>query len=570
MDSLFFLQKHREYALEPDSLGEKISVRLVTNFTDAILARILNGVLAHQGIANEVRSVPYKQYHLDFANTQSDLWQGTQATVIWFEANPYRQSEFHDPNHWAKIKAALQTYAEHQTGPIIVVNFLLPQLGPHGNNVQNDPYYQMMAGYNADIRLLAETYKNIHILDAARLAWRGGGEAVRDRRGLYAFDTPFTNAFLTTVAREIAAYIALTQGKIRKCLVLDLDNTVWGGIVGEVGVTGIQLGPDYPGLAFKEFQRAIAQYADRGLLLAVNSRNNRADVDPVWAEHPHMILKPEHFAAIQINWNNKADNLRAIAQELNIGLDSLIFFDDDAANRALVRQVLPEVLVPEFSVPPEDYIQVLHSLPELNYLQLTEEDKQKAAQYTQERARQAVRQQAGSFADYLAELRITITMNCNNPDQIPRIAQLTGKTNQCNVTTRRYSEADIAGFMATGRVWAAQVADAFGDYGLTVVAITVPEDNACVRLDSFLMSCRVMGRSVEVACLDYLAKFLYSTGAKILKAEFIPTAKNQPAQDLFTQFGFTPMDEQNHWFALDLEQYLAAYPEQRIPAIHIA
>ena len=361
-------------------------------------------------------------------------------------------------------------------------------------------------------------------------------------RWLHASDIPFSNVFMAALAEEWVAYARVLLGKSKKCIVLDLDNTLWGGVVGEVGPRGIALGPDYPGSAFVNFQQALLEFYDRGILLAIASRNNPADVAEVFEKNPYMVLKEKHFSAIRTDWKTKPEMIREIAEELNIGTDSMVFLDDDPVNREMVRGELPGVAVPDFSLPPEEYAPLLHSLNLFHQFSLTGEDLAKGRMYAEERQRKKVLLQAKSPDAYIAELDIRITVAVNDRDLIPRLSQLTLKTNQFNLTTRRYSEADILKFMESGAlVISGNVTDKFGDYGTVILAIVVPDrgDPRKTTLDTMLMSCRVMGRGVECSFMDYLLRELGRRSIISLEAEFISTVKNVPAKkDFLAEHGF--------------------------------
>jgi FkbH-like protein len=314
---------------------------------------------------------------------------------------------------------------------------------------------------------------------------------------------------------------------------------LWGGVLGEEGPLGIVLGPGYPGKAFQEFQRALLSYQERGILLAINSRNNLSDVQEVFEKNPHMILKPSHFATIMANWNDKAENLVAIAQELNIGVESLVFFDDDAMNRELVRHALPGVLVPELASPPEEYVSILYGTKELNQLWLTEEDRARSRMAMEERERSQVQSVARSVEEYIAALGLVVTIRRNPTNHISRLAQLTQKTNQFNLTTERMTEGDIEKSIASsGMVFSGDVTDRYGAYGTTVLAIFEKESSHVATLRIFLMSCRVMGRGVEAVVMNAMIQALQREGFSEIHASFIPTAKNAPCKDFLSRMGF--------------------------------
>ena len=324
------------------------------------------------------------------------------------------------------------------------------------------------------------------------------------------------------LAEAMSGYAVAVIGATKKCAVLDLDNTLWQGIVGEDGMERIQ--PD------QELQKHILDRYERGVILAIASRNNMEDAMEVINQHPRMILRKKHFAAWRINWDSKDRNIAALAEELNIGLDSMVFIDDDPFQQNLIRASLPEIAV----VPPSR----LKGYSGFHTFTVTEEDARRGALYAEDRLRKEFKQSFKDMDEYLRGLRLEVLVGEVGPDSIPRISQLTQKTNQFNLTTRRYSEEEItAGIHEGKKVWAVRVKDALGDYGTTGVCIVDPGSEEW-RIDSFLLSCRVMGRAVEKAFLSYVANQARSAGMARLIGEYIPTKKNQPCASFFSDAGF--------------------------------
>lgn len=520
---------------------KKFAVNLVTNFTDEALQKILKGILLANGIHPEVSAVPYKQYHLHLKDKKVPLYQKhTDATFLFFDVNPYRQSSFTlDDNHWRELLLDIKTYCLAQSSPVIMTSFITPYHGAYGNLFEQSPLFAVVREANEAFKNLSKELNNLYICDVNAIVHRHGEKNIRDFRGLYAFDTPFTNDFLLLLAREWFTYVRALLGQTKKCIVVDLDNTLWGGVVGEVGPLGIALGPEYPGLAYQNFQHALLDLYRRGIILALNSKNNPGDVAEVFAQNPHMILKEEYFAAVRTNWDDKAKNLASIAEELNIGADSLVFFDDDAVNRDLVRSMLPEVTVPELPRDPEDYVPFLYALDLFNQFRLTEEDMEKAKMYADERQRKSVRYSAQNVEDYIKELGIVIAVEKNDLASIPRLSQMTLKTNQFNLTTQRYGEGELSQLIKDDAyIFAGNVSDKFGDYGKTIMAIVGEGEKGVATLDTFLMSCRVMGRGVERAFMKYIAGELRAAGLRRMDAAYVKTSKNAPAEDFLPSLGF--------------------------------
>lgn len=541
MDSLHYIQKYMAARNGERHAGRTLAIRLITNFTDDVLEKILGGMCIEEGIRPEIVRTSYKQYALALKNPQDELYaHPANITFVFFDVNPYEHSEFADPLHVQQTLADIRAYSLACEHTVILSLALTPYQSPYGLHFENDPLYQRVAAWNSGCRTIAAEIPAVHIFDTNRIAHRVGEERLRDLRGLYAFDMPFSNDFLVALCHDWFSYIHALFGSARKCIVLDLDNTLWGGVVGETGALGIALGPGYPGRAFQNFQRALKKMADRGVLLALASKNNEEDAREVFNTNPHMVLTENDFAAMRINWDDKSENLQSIAAELNIGLDSFVFIDDSPLERELVRRQLPMVMVPEFSLSPEQWPQILFSFNVFHQMVLTDEDRNKNSMYVQERKRKEVHAAAKNLKDYIKELNITITIREGSDLPLARVAQLTQKTNQFNLTTRRYTEAELAALTKKGaRIFAGDVRDRFGEYGTVVLAI-ITSAGSDAFLDTFLMSCRVMGRGVENVFFEHILNKLAASHVSRIQASFIPTTKNKPAADFLPSCGFTP------------------------------
>ena len=330
--------------------------------------------------------------------------------------------------------------------------------------------------------------------------------------------------------------------KRKKCLVLDLDNTLWGGVLGEEGIDGIQIGGDYPGKAFLYFQEALLQLSQRGVILTICSKNNEQDVLDAWEKNPYLVLKKEHFATYRINWNDKATNIQEMAKELNLGLDSFVFVDDNPTERELIKQLLPMVEVPAFPAQPYELPTFFQTLV-ADYFQvyaITDEDQKKTLQYKANASRAQEQRNFGDFTDFLKSLDIQMTIEQANDFNIQRIAQMTQKTNQFNLTTKRYTDADIRQFLQAGwQIWCLSVADKFGDNGITG-CIMVHD----AEIDSLLLSCRILGKGIEHAFLKTVLSQLRSEGVGEVKAAYGPTIKNKQVADFYDKNGFTVDSEE--------------------------
>ena len=318
----------------------------------------------------------------------------------------------------------------------------------------------------------------------------------------------------------------------KKCIVLDLDNTLWGGVVGEDGVDGLTLSLKGRGAGYVAFQQALRDLYDRGVILAINSRNTPDDALPVIRSHPHMILREPHFAAMRINWQDKADNIRELAQELRIGLDSMVFLDDDPVNRASVRAQVPEVETPELPEDASQYASFLMSLPYFPSSALTDEDKMRGNLYVTERLRMESEKEHATREEFLKSLDIRMTVYQDDESALERLAQMTEKTNQFNINKRPMSTQEIESYMKSDShsIFYARVTDRFGDSG--IVACALVSTGADVwHIESLLMSCRVLLRGIEDAFVSVIVSRARACGVHTVTIGFIPSEKNRPAAD---------------------------------------
>jgi len=380
-----------------------------------------------------------------------------------------------------------------------------------------------------------------------------------DPKNWYTSKSPFLQSIYPAMADDIARHIISLTRPVKKCIVVDLDNTLWGGIAGEDGMAGIGLGPDYPGNCYVDFQKGLLRLYNRGIVLAINSKNNEDDAMDIIRKHPAMVLEERHFAAMRINWCDKASNLRSIAKELNIGLESMIFIDDNPVECDFVRQSCPEVDVVQLPDKPYHIPAIIGKLPSVENIVLTAEDRKKGELYHARAARNECEMAFDDIEQFLDHLEMKVTIEEASEFSLPRIAQLTQKTNQMNLTTRRYSEADILGFARSEarNVFSVAVQDRFGDNGIVGVVI-IEKDGAKASIDTFLLSCRVIGRNIEQAMMAHVADFLRGQGIRSLSALYIPTAKNKPAAGMYERLGLKKTGDNT--FSADLSEVRFTLP----------
>jgi FkbH-like protein len=369
-------------------------------------------------------------------------------------------------------------------------------------------------------------------------------------------------AGLEHLAALYVRYVSALSTPRRKCLVLDLDNTLWGGVLGEEGVEGIAIGHEGLGLAFREFQLAILALAQRGILLAIASKNNQDDVFEVLDKHPEMVLRRKDFACHEIHWNPKSESLPRIAEQLNLGLESFVFWDDEPREREIVRTQHPAVLVPDVPADPSSFAQALLNLECFDVLSLTDEDRRRGELYRQDAGRQQwlARAAPSNLEEFYHSLEMAVSIECPNGYGIPRFAQLTQRTNQFNFTTRRYTESEIRAKLADNS-WSLHtlsLEDRFGALGVVGAAI-VKQQTRNWQLDTFLMSCRALGRGAEEAFLATLANEARNAGA-VFSGEFIPTKKNEPARQFLARLGISVQSGDDSAFHFEIDPAKIAFP----------
>lgn len=378
------------------------------------------------------------------------------------------------------------------------------------------------------------------VIDLDAIRGRLTADAFVDPRTWHIGRVPYTRQAMRTIAGEYMKVVRAARGRNRKCVVVDADGTLWGGIVGDDGADGVRVGRAFPGSAFYELQQALLALRDRGVLLALCSKNDRAAVDEVFATRAaDMPLRLDHFVAIRVNWVDKAQNIRDIATELNIGLDSLVFVDDNAHETALVAELLPAVHCILLPSDPVEYRGVLEGCDLFDTLTFSDEDRRRSEMYAAEQRRRVEEASVLSVDDYLRGLEMEAIIDHADDRSVARLAQLTQKTNQFNLTTRRYTESDIRGFGASADhdVLAVRVRDRLGDSGIVGLAILRHDDHQ-TDIDTFLMSCRVLGRGVEDSLLVACLLASRRRGGREVVGEFIPTAKNARVADFYPSRGF--------------------------------
>ena len=410
---------------------------------------------------------------------------------------------------------------------------------------------QLKKGHASTIGHLNECLKeslqktsDAYFVSLNRILSRLGHKSYYDSRLWHIGQLPYTLEGLYEIAVEDFKWIRAIKGKNKKCLVLDCDNVLWGGIIGEDGLTGIKLDKTYPGSMYYEFQQEVLNLYHQGILIALCSKNNEEDVFEVFEKHPDMLLKREHIVTAKINWRNKAENLKQIAEDLNLGLDSLVMIEDSPFEAGLIRRFLPEVEVLEFNAEkPFEYRNILASCGLFETLISSKEDQARTRMYQTETRRKEIKREAVSLEDYYKTLEMELAIHLADDFSVPRLAQLTQRTNQFNFTTRRYTESDVRKFQkdSLADILYIRLKDKFGDSGIVGVCILKYKDQKAV-IDTFLLSCRVLGRAVEKVFLKQAFCLAQKKECTSVIGEYYPTPKNVQVKDFYPSQGFEMID----------------------------
>lgn len=554
----------RELRELPKPAGPKVRIALASSFTIDHLVPHVEIACRAAGLAPEIYVAPFNSWATDVIDASSALHRfapdvlflaiAIDDLVPQLSGAPSRGELEHVGNSaLERVVQVARTFTLRAPGTTLVVHsFHSAFAGPLGVlEGRGEPSRaEWLARLNGRLAEVLRGLPSAFVLDVPAAA-HGRGGSLRDNaklRHMAAMRLPPTA--LPGIAEAYARYAAPLKGMTRKCVVLDLDNTLWGGTVGEDGRDDIRLGHTSPGSEYVEFQEFLQTLARRGVLLAINSKNNPDDALEVLRTHESMVLGETAFSAVRINWKPKHENMVSIAQELNIGLDSMVFVDDNPEEREQMRKFLPQVLTLELPRDPSLYRGILENLPGLQALAVTVEDTMRVEQYRSVRLRERAKSTSTTVDEYLRSLGIEVEIRAATRPVAARIVQLFARTNQFNVTTRRYDTADVERFMTDPklRLWTLCSKDRFGDHGL--VAIALVRTAPAWAIDSFLMSCRVIGYGIETSLLAFIADRARAAGSAELLGEFIETKKNAPAKSFFKRHGFALATQSNgveHW-----------------------
>ncbi len=477
------------------------------------------------------------------------LWERFTETALPARAD-FAREVVGQLQHW------WQTIASRSSAKIIQMNLVEKHdfvFGHFSSKVGSSFYYQLKK-INFELMNAAQAQKQVFVADIAALAADFGHRNAHDPRLYATAKVAFALDFLPAAAKAVTDIVCALSGAIKKCLILDLDNTVWGGVIGDDGMENIQIGHLGLGPAFDGLQKWARELKNRGIILAVCSKNDDAVAKRPFQDHPEMVLRLGDIAVFVANWENKADNIKRIQETLNIGFDSMVFVDDNPFERNLVREMLPAVTVPELPEDPALYVPYLVSLNLFETTAFSDEDLQRTQQYQQEAARTELQKKFESVDDYLKSLEMRSTVKAFDSFSVPRIAQLTQRSNQFNLRTVRYSDADIERIRNSDKyvTLSFDLKDRFGDHGLIGLIILEKLDSESLFIDTWIMSCRVLKRGMEEFIVNQMAAQARSRGFRYLIGEYLPTEKNKMVKDLYKNMGFSGA---NGKWELELESF---------------
>lgn len=520
------------------------------------LATALRGYGVSAGIRLNVFDADYDQIDAQVMAPDSELYRFAPQGVLLQMCTEKLQEAFYDCPPEARASFAEDTYARIRQiwsrigsripATVLQCNFPLIDdgvFGQFGNKTEQSFLFQQRK-LNYLLMQGCQEAKNTFLIDLDALQTALGRSTFADPKLYYVAKMPISLAALPAAAKLVVDVVRSLQGAVKKCLVLDLDNTLWGGVIGDDGLSGIQIGELGTGHAFSDFQKWLKELKNRGILLTVCSKNNEDTAKEPFEKHPEMVLRLEDFSMFVANWEDKARNIRTLQQALNIGMDSMVFLDDNPFERELVRTMIPEITVPELPEDPALYLQYLRGLDLFETASYSREDAGRTEQYREKAQRAAFEAAFQSYDDYLEALQMRASAAAFDPFHYPRIAQLTQRSNQFNLRTVRYTEAEIEALAQDdSRIGLYfTLKDKFGDHGLISVVVLEKQPEDTLFISEWLMSCRVLKRGMEEFIVDKILSVAAQQGFRRVVGEYIPTPKNAMVKDLYEQLGFARLE----------------------------
>lgn len=538
-----------------------IKVSLLGDSATQFLSIALCGMGVERGYNLDLFEAEYNQVERMVMDPSSDLYLHNADYTVVFQSTHKLLDKYNVLSEAEQLILAqdrldfVRTICESVPGKIIYYNY--PEIdnsvfGSYSNKVSSSFIYQLRK-LNYELMNLAQEYKNLFICDIASLQNKYGRDWMFDSNIYVSTEMLLSLDCLPYVASRTVDIIQSVEGGFKKCLILDLDNTVWGGVVGDDGWENIQVGHGLGiGKAFTEFQGWIKSLKNRGIIICVCSKNDEGKAKEPFEKNPEMVLKLDDISVFVANWENKADNIRTIQQILNIGFDSMVFLDDNPFERNMVRENVPGVTVPELPEDPGEYLEYLYSLNLFETASYSSADKDRTSQYQVESKRVAASKKFTNEADYLKSLGMVSEVSGFNKFNTPRVAQLSQRSNQFNLRTVRYTEEQITAIENNPKQkgFAFTLKDKFGDNGLIAVVILNEQDSDTLFVDTWFMSCRVLKRGMENFTLNTIVSWAKEHGYKNIIGEYLPTLKNGMVKEHYPNLCFSRIE------GVDTEQYV--------------
>jgi FkbH-like protein len=557
----------RSQNLDPSSASIKIAI--LADCATQQLAVLIKALLGETGIRAAIYEGAFDSIELESCMGDSALYRFAPEAVIIMNCVQALQA-LHSrqtgagagfvSEQSARILRVWNAIQSHSNAVILQSTFAMAGNCLFGNFERkvSTSLRSTVAALNEIVVQAAREHVNVLIHDVDTVASWVGGRSFFDDRAWDLWKAPCSLEYLPRIAKNITGVLSAIRGRVMKCVITDLDNTLWGGVIGDDGVDGITLSAHDAGVgeSFVRLQLFLKQLRNRGILLAVCSKNNEATALLPFLEHPDMVLKRDDISVFVANWEDKASGIRRIRDELHIALDSMVFLDDNPFERNLVRELLPGVIVPEL---PEDPSNVVAYLSQLNLFETTAfsgEDIQRAEQYQREARRRESAAGSANVVDFMRSLDMQIVISRFDQFHLPRIAQLMQRSNQFNLCTRRLNELECGALVENGLFFPlyAKLEDRFGDHGLIAVVILERSEDS-FRIRDWLMSCRVLGRGVEQFIMNHVVAHALRMELREVLGEYIPTPKNGMVRNFFEQFGFVPIPAANNQWKLDVFSY---------------
>lgn len=549
----------------------QIRISLVGDTATQLLATAIRGMGAIRGFNIDLFEAEYNQVEQQLLISSSDLYQFDADYIVVFQST-HKLSEVHSmmpvekqcvlADNRLSFLASICENPTLQGKKIIYFNY--PEIGDtvfgsYGNKVESSFTYQVRK-LNYELMRMSEKYQNLFICDIAELQNKFGRDRMFAPNTYTSTEMVLRMDVLPYVASRVMDIVCAIKGQFKKCLILDLDNTIWGGVIGDDGLEGIQLGHGLGiGKMFTEFQMWIKKLKQRGIIICVASKNNENTAKEPFEKHPDMVLRLDDIAVFQANWETKVDNIRTIQSILNIGFDSMVFLDDNPFERNMVRENIPGITVPELPKYPEDYLEYLYSLNLFETASYSNLDKDRTKQYQVEAKRVSLSKTFTNEADFLKSLNMVSVVSGFTKFNTPRVAQLSQRSNQFNLRTVRYTDADIETLANDKNVidLSFTLEDKFGDNGLIAVVIMKPQDKDTLFVDTWFMSCRVLKRGMENFTLNTMVEKAKAAGYKKIIGEYLPTPKNKMVEGHYTNLGFSKIEGAvTAQYELDIETYI--------------